>query len=149
MTRFSRVSMIAVFGLAALASQPASAKNYQVKMLNRGAAGAMVFEPALLKVAAGDTVTFTPTDKAHNAQSIPELIPAGATGFQGKINEPVTVTFKTPGVYVYKCLPHYFMGMVGIVQVGKPTNLAAVTAGIAKVPPLSKARLLKLMPQVK
>jgi len=30
----------------------------------------MVFEPALLKNAPGDTVTFVPTDKSHNAESI-------------------------------------------------------------------------------
>ncbi len=144
--------MIRLMPAAAIAlsfAQPALAKNHQVKMLNKGAAGTMVFEPALVKVAAGDTVTFVPTDKTHNAQSIPELSPTGAPAFKGAINQAVTVTFSAPGVYVYKCLPHYFMGMVGVVQVGRPVNLAAVTAGIAKVPPLSKARLLKLLPQIR
>ena len=50
----------------ALASQ-AAAKDVQVKMLNSGARGAMVVEPALVKVAPGDTVTFVATDKGHNA----------------------------------------------------------------------------------
>ncbi len=39
----------------------------------------MVFEPSLIKVAKGDTVTFIPTDKSHNAETVKDLLPAGAT----------------------------------------------------------------------
>ena len=53
-------------------------------MLNKGKDGAMVFEPAGVKIAAGDTVTFIPTDKGHNAESIKGMIPDGATEFKGK-----------------------------------------------------------------
>jgi pseudoazurin len=120
-----RISFL-IGAVAALAmASPAAAKDHVVKMLNKGAAGAMVFEPALVKVAPGDTVTFVPTDKSHNAESIPSMIPAGAQPFKGKMNQPVKVTFSKPGVYGYKCLPHYGMGMVGVVVVGNPaTNLA-------------------------
>ena len=111
--------------LLALAS-PAAAADHVVKMLNKGKAGMMVYEPALLKVAAGDTVTFVPTDKTHNAESIAGMIPAGAAPFKGKINQLLKVTFTKAGVYGYKCLPHYALGMVGVVVVGKGgTNLAA------------------------
>ena len=109
----------------ALAS-PASAADHVVKMLNKGKAGMMVFEPALVKVAPGDTVTFIPTDKSHNVESIAGMIPGGAMAFKGKMNQPLKVTFSKPGLYGYKCLPHYGMGMVGVVVVGKGgTNLAA------------------------
>ena len=64
----------------ALAS-PASAADHVVKMLNKGKAGMMVFEPALVKVKPGDTVTFVPTDKSHNAESIAGMMPAGAVAF--------------------------------------------------------------------
>jgi plastocyanin len=50
-------------------AMPAMAANFEVRMLNKGEAGAMVFEPALTKVAVGDTVTFVPTDKGHDAQT--------------------------------------------------------------------------------
>ena len=117
-----------VIGAAMLAT-PAAAADHVVKMLNKGKAGMMVFEPALVKVAPGDTVTFVPTDKSHNAESIAGMLPAGATAFKGKMNQPIKVTFAKPGVYGYKCLPHYGMGMVGVVVVGNPNaNLAAAQA---------------------
>ena len=47
-------------------------------MLNKGAEGAMVFEPSLLKITPGDTVKFLATDKTHNAESIAGMIPEGA-----------------------------------------------------------------------
>ena len=111
---------------AALLATPAAAADHVVKMLNKGKTGVMVFEPAMVKVAPGDTVTFVPTDKSHNAESINGMLPPGTTPFKGKMNAPITVTFAKPGVYGYKCLPHYGMGMVGVVVVGNPnTNLAA------------------------
>ena len=64
-------------------AMPAMAANFEVHMLNKGEAGAMVFEPALTKVAVGDTVTFVPTDKSHDAESIKGLIPADATARVG------------------------------------------------------------------
>ena len=52
-----------------LLSIPAFAAEYEVKMLNNGTEGMMVFEPAVLKVAVGDTVKFVATDMAHNSAS--------------------------------------------------------------------------------
>ncbi|TWH30163.1 hypothetical protein L611_003300000290 [Aminobacter sp. J15] len=43
------------------------AADHQVQMLNKGAKGAMVFEPDFIQVEVGDTVTFIPTDKSHDA----------------------------------------------------------------------------------
>lgn len=116
--------LLGAVAAVALAS-PAAAADHVVKMLNKGKAGAMVFEPALVKVKPGDTVTFVPTDKSHNAESIPGMLPPGAASFKGKMNQPVKVTFSKPGVYGYKCLPHYGMGMVGVVVVGNASNLAS------------------------
>ena len=119
-------SLLAGAAAAIALASPASAADHVVKMLNKGKAGMMVYEPALLKVAAGDTVTFVPTDKTHNAESIAGMIPVGAAPFKGKINQLLKVTFTKAGVYGYKCLPHYALGMVGVVVVGKGgTNLAA------------------------
>ena len=95
---------------AALMVTPAMAADHVVKMLNKGAAGAMVFEPALLKIAPGDSVTFLAVDKVHNAESIAGMIPAGAAPFKGTMSQSLKVKFSKPGVYGYKCLPHYGMG---------------------------------------
>lgn len=93
--------------------------NHEVEMLNRGADGQpMVFEPAFLRIEPGDTVTFRATDRTHNAEAIPAMIPEGAESWKGRINEEIAVTFNEPGIHGYKCLPHYAMGMVGIIQVG-------------------------------
>lgn len=127
-------------------ASPAAAADHVVKMLNKGKAGMMVFEPALVKVAPGDTVTFVPSDKTHNAESIPGMTPAGASPFKGKMSQPVTVKFSKPGVYGFKCAPHYGMGMVGVVQVG---NSGANLMAAQKVSHPGKAKQLmgKLLDQ--
>ncbi|SEM72637.1 pseudoazurin [Sphingomonas gellani] len=110
---------------AVLAAAPAQAAPPKVvKMLNRGAGGMMVFEPAIVRIKPGETVVFTPVDKGHDAESIPGMLPAGAQPFKGTISKPISVTFTKPGVYGFKCTPHFAMGMVGAVVVGAPTNLA-------------------------
>ena len=111
---------------AVLTASPSLAANHTVRMLNRGTGGAMVFEPALIRVAPGDTVTFVPSNPSHNAEIIPGMLPAGATPFRGAMNRPIQVRFDRAGVYGYKCMPHYGMGMVGVVVVGNAgANLAA------------------------
>ena len=75
MRRIMTLAAIAVLmGLAG----PAMAAEVEVKMLNKGAEGLMVFEPALLKIEPGDTVKFVATDKGHNAESIKGMFPADA-----------------------------------------------------------------------
>ncbi|TIO06407.1 pseudoazurin [Mesorhizobium sp.] len=106
----------------------ASAEEHVVQMLNKGEKGAMVFQPAFVQAAPGDTVKFVPTDKTHDAQSIKGMIPDGAEPFKGKTNEEITVTLTQEGVYGVKCAPHYGMGMVALIAVGKPVNLDAATA---------------------
>ena len=100
----------------------ATAAEIEVKMLNRGAEGVMVFEPALIKVAPGDTVKFVSTDKGHNAESIKGMLPDGGATFIGKMGEDVAIKFDQAGIYGVKCAPHYGMGMVAMVVVGTPAN---------------------------
>ncbi len=101
----------------------------------------MVFEPAGLKIAPGDTVTFIPTDKGHNAEIIKGMIPDGAAEFKGKMNEEIKVTFDVPGLYGVKCAPHVGMGMVAAILVGDApaTNLDAFNA--AKLPKKARERI--------
>ena len=105
------------------------AVEHEVKMLNSGTEGYMVFEPAVLKVEVGDTVTFKATDMAHNSASIEGMIPEGANSWNGAMSRDVTVTVNKEGVYVYQCTPHSMMAMVGVIQVGgSSSNMASILA---------------------
>lgn len=116
--------------LTGLAGAPArAAQEHSVQMLNKGSDGTpMVFEPRLVRMQPGDTVTFLPTDRGHNAETIKGMIPAGAEPFKGKINQPISVTLEVPGVYGIQCLPHVSMGMVALLVVGEPVNLEEAKA---------------------
>lgn len=110
----------------------ANAADYEVKMLNSGSEGFMVFEPAVLSVEVGDTVNFVATDMAHNSASIPGMIPDGAAAWDGELSKDISVTFEKPGVYAYQCTPHAMMAMVGVINVGQGAeNLTAVKAAAA------------------
>lgn len=135
--------------LAAAAS--AQAAEHAVKMLSSGKDGAMVFEPAFVKVAVGDTVVFTPTEKAaHNSASL--LVPPGATGWKSDPDKEFKVKVEKEGVYLYACQPHKMMGMVGVIQAGKPANLADAKAAAVKEQAafaMGKDRFDKALAQVK
>lgn len=128
----SRIPALTVSLLATLAlSNQAFAADHVVKMLNTGKDGTMVFEPSFIKVAVGDTVVFAPTEKAaHNSASL--LLPEGAKPWKGAPDTEVKVKIEKEGVYLYACEPHKVMGMVGVIQAGKPVNLAQAKATAAK-----------------
>jgi pseudoazurin len=124
-----RKSTIVLAALAALgAANIAAAAEIEVKMLNKGAEGFMVFEPSFVKAEPGDTVKFVATDKGHNVETIKGMLPDGAAPVAGKMGQDLSVTFDKPGVYGVKCTPHYGMGMVAMIVVGAPTNQDAARA---------------------
>lgn len=128
--------------IAGLFAFPALSAEIEVKMLNKGSDGqAMVFEPATVKAAVGDVITFVPVDKGHDAAAVKEMIPEGVADFKGKMNETVKVTVDKEGAYVIKCTPHLGMGMIALVVVGDapPANLDAVKNG--KLPKKARDRL--------
>lgn len=143
-----KLAIGAVLALAAVTALPttAEAKEWQVKMLNKGSDGKlMVFEPAFLAIKPGDTVKFLATQKGHNAESVADMLPAGAKPFKGKINEEIVVRFPVQGLYGYKCLPHVGMGMVGLVQVGAASNKPAAAVGAARLQGLGKKTMVELL----
>ncbi len=130
-------------------SNIAYSAEHEVKMLNFGADGGMVFEPGFLRVEVGDTVNFIATDMSHNTESIAGLIPDEANGWSGTINENVSVVIDKEGVYVYQCTPHLILGMVGVIQAGKPVNKEKVMANIDKVTiAVNQERLTNYLNQV-
>lgn len=109
----------------------AHAADHVVKMLNTGKEGPMVFEPSFVKVAVGDTVVFDPAEKgAHYSKSL--LLPAGGKPWVGTPDQTLKVKIEKEGVYLYACEPHKPMGMVGVIQAGKPINLAEAKSVAAK-----------------
>ena len=111
-----------------------SAANHEVRMLNSGTEGFMVFEPAVVKAAVGDTVTFKATDMAHNSASIEGMIPEGANSWNGAMSQDITVTVNKEGIYVYQCTPHSMMAMVGVIKVGgSRSNIDSIQAKVAAV----------------
>lgn len=117
-----RIAATTAFAATLAFASMAKATEVEVQMLNKGTEGVMVFEPALVKIEPGDTIKFVAKDKGHDAESIETMLPEGAQPFKSKISQDLTVTFDKPGVYGYKCTPHYGMGMVGLVVVGEPLN---------------------------
>jgi pseudoazurin len=124
------------------AAGPAGATEVQVKMQDQGAQGMMVFEPSTAKLKVGDTVRFIPVNPGHNAESIKDMLPPGAELVKGQMGKEVVVKFAKPGVYGFKCAPHWGFGMTFVAKVGdgKP-NAEAAEAAASSAPGMAKKRL--------
>jgi pseudoazurin len=125
----------------------ARAAEHTVEMLNKGPDGQRNwFEPAVLFVEPGDTIKFVSTDKGHNSQSL--VVPDGGETWKGKLSQDVSVTLTAEGLYAYKCLPHFGLGMVALIAVGNPSvNIEAVEG--ERYPGLAKTVVADLLEQVK
>ena len=93
-----------------------------VDMLNkRDDGGKMVYSEDISRVDVGETITWLPKSKGHNVEFV-----AGPEGFEipkkSKMNKEYSITFTTPGVYLYQCTPHKSMGMIALVVVGDDTS---------------------------
>ena len=130
----------------ALTATMASAETIEVQMLNKGEAGAMVFEPAFVKAEPGDVIKFVPTDKGHNAENIDGMLPGGVEAFKSGMNKEFELTVDAEGLYGVKCTPHYAMGMVALIQVGEPVNLD--DASEVKQRGKARDRMAELLEQV-
>jgi pseudoazurin len=141
---------IAALCASLLCAGGARAAEHEVKMLNDGASGRMVFEPALIKVAVGDTIVFKAASPNHFVGTIRNMLPEGARPFRGEANKDYTVTLTTPGIYGVECFVHiHTYGMAGIIVVGDDTsNLAAAKAALAQTPPRVRERLDALLKQI-
>ena len=122
-------------------STTAFAEDISVDMLNKRDDGAkMVYSEDISRIDVGDSITWLPTSKGHNVEFI-----AGPDGWdapkKSKLSKEVTITFDTPGVYLYQCSPHKTMGMIAIVVVGDGDN----DISGAKVKGKSKKKLAELL----
>ncbi|QCB47050.1 plastocyanin/azurin family copper-binding protein [Hydrogenophaga sp. PAMC20947] len=108
--------------VAVAAFQSAKADEIRIKMLDTTASGPLAFEPGFVKAKVGDTIIFEPMTKGGHS-SVSLLVPAGAHAWSGAADKEMRVTLDTDGIYLYACVAHKMMGMVGVIQVGKPVNL--------------------------
>jgi pseudoazurin len=144
--RFAFISATFALVLAAL-PQSASAAEHVVKMMNDNGKGVfMTYEPDFVQAAPGDTIKFVPADQFHNAETLPEIWPEGAPAFKGELSKEVTLTVDKEGVYGIKCEPHYMMGMMALIVVGKPVNADQVKN--FKPPEMAAARWQALAAKV-
>lgn len=121
--------MLAAAAALATLAGAAAAADIEVKMLNKGADGVMVFEPSFVQAQPGDVIHFVAVDKGHDVESVKGMLPDGVEPFKAKMNENFDLTATTEGVYGIKCTPHFPMGMVALVVVGDPSsNLDAAKA---------------------
>lgn len=136
-----RISSLALAALLGLGAAAASAATHEVQMLNRGEAGAMVFEPAFVTAAPGDVIHFVATDPGHNAASIEGMLPEGVEAFEGEMGQDYELTVTAEGLYGVKCTPHAGMGMVALIQVGEAANQDAAKAAAEELRGKAKDRM--------
>ena len=140
----SIITVMIVTFFATIFLQAANAADMTIEMLNKRDDGAkMVYGTDIARVEVGTSITWIPAQKGHNVEFI-----AGPDGWKApkksKINEEVTITFDTPGVYLYQCTPHATMGMIALVVVGDGDN----DVSKAKVRGKSKRKLKELLKEL-
>ena len=104
------------------------------------------WRPLVLFANVGDTIVFRQM-AGHDTETIPELIPAGASGWKSKLGaEGYSVTLDAAGAYVYKCNPHASSGMIGVIVAGElpPANLQELTDS-----PLNKGMVARTLRKFK
>jgi len=116
------------FLLACFFSSAAYAEEHVVN------AQATKFHPVVVFAKPGDSIVWK-NMSGHDAQSMESLIPEGAEHWHVPMGSDGSVVLEVEGVYVYKCTPHFALGMVGGIVVGEPSNMEQVEAnakGMAK-----------------
>ncbi len=141
------VKLFSAAALLSISQLAFSATVHEVKMLNHGANGIMVFEPGFLKIEKGDTVNFLATDAGHDAVSSFSSGEDWGVGFQGG-----KVTFNDEGINIYYCTPHKSMAMYGVIQVGEAVNKEAAMASAKESEAgfaMNQGRLMGYMSNIK
>ena len=137
------VALVVAFGFVMI-SNHAKADDMSIDMLNKRDDGAkMAYSVDVAEINSGDTITWLPTSKGHNVHFI-----AGPEGWdlpkKSKNNKEVSITFDTPGMYLYQCTPHASMGMIALEIVdGDTSNKDAIAK--TKIRGKSKKLLKKLL----
>jgi len=142
--------LLTTLGLLMAMATSAFAEDATVEMWNKDPDDKkrrMVFSQEIVTIEPGESVTWLATDRGHNVEFID-----GPDGVEladkSKLGKDVTLTFDTPGVYVYVCSPHASMGMIGIVVVGELTQEAVDAVRDAKLKGKSKKKFAALLAEL-
>ena len=113
--------------LSDAAPRAADVRNHVVNVVSDEAAGRMYFDPKVLYINPGDTVTWINRgDEEHDIITFPDGYPEGTVAFESPLfkhaGEQWSHTFTKKGTYAYHCLPHLPMGMHGMIIVGKASD---------------------------
>ena len=127
----------AAVATAAAGSTAGTAAGQTTKEVIVGPGGNLVYEPATVYVAPGDTVHWVWESDNHNI--VVDSQPEGA-GWEG--HEPLENTgfeyehtFETTGTYAYYCQPHRSAGMVAEVIVNESGQAPAASGGGGEADP--------------
>ncbi len=136
----SRILPALILALWAVA---AGAGEVTIAMRTEGESGRFRFEPRLVWIEPGETVSFVADSHIHGTSTITGMIPTGARPWRSVMGRPLTVRLERPGVYGFKCPAHYALGMVGLIVVGDPrANLEA--ARRVRHPPAAQRAFARL-----
>lgn len=142
--------LLATLGLLMAMATSAFAEDATVEMWNKDPDDKkrkMVFSQEIVTIEPGQSITWIATDKGHNVEFIDG--PDGAKlAKKSKLSKDVTLSFDTPGVYVYVCSPHASMGMIGIVVVGELTQEGVDAIKDAKLKGKSKKKFAALLAEL-
>ena len=145
------IKLYAILFLLAFYGNAISAEHV-VKMLNGAPPNMFVFDPPVIKIAVGDSVTWD-GDAMHNSVSIETMLPKGAKPWAGNLTKKkgeksITVKFEVEGVYGYNCTPHAMLGMVGLVVVGDPSSNLDAAKKAVETQAGGKERFVKYLSEI-
>ncbi|MEM8697657.1 MAG: plastocyanin/azurin family copper-binding protein [Pseudomonadota bacterium] len=99
------------------------------------------FEPDILAISPGESVTFLNSVRSHTVLTQTGLWPEGTAPISIRGKTEATVTFEAPGLYGITCARHRRYGMTMLIAVGEAglTQAAALDPGGLPASDLAKA----------
>jgi len=121
MTREKCGGVACLLLLLALVSVPARTETHVIHIRDHTDTQSMLFEPFFQQIGVGDTVVFRSDSPGHVTRSV--FVPREAVEWEGEAGETVRVRLDREGLYLYECVFHGRLGMAGVIQAGRATNL--------------------------
>lgn len=128
-SRWLAMAALSLFSLNALAESATVSAN------------AVKFESMIVYIETGEQVSWE-NMTGHNVETIDVLTPEGSEKINSELGASVTATFDTPGLYVYKCTPHWGARMGGVIMVGPMDDAMALAEQYLEIVTTEKGELL-------
>ena len=128
-----------LMGIAAASVAPFSTRLW-AKDATVVAAG-VKFDPMFVYIEPGQAVSWT-NMPSHNVELITAMIPSEDQYFVTELGADISHTFDVPGIYMYKCTPHWGTRMGGGIMVGSPDNPQGILDGYMEAIESDRGNLL-------